>query len=514
MTDTQFVDGVVDEVAVAEGFGPPAGRPSDTVPPGEFRFRGHRGGLHAVVAMVCVGIAFDAALRNDMWSVSGALWLVAGAVAVATSPGLPRQRRLALVAVPFAACLTWRASGWLLWPDLLVAMGVIVWAATPVAPGLVGLLRRGEALAWSFFSAPVAVAHLCAGPFHHVRRHRSLGSVALGLVIAAPIVLVLGALLAAGDAFFASWLSLDVSAEPALAHLVVMSIGAAGIAILLAPRPATTLPDRLPSARLGDIEITVVLGAVALLFGSWATAQVVAATGGRDTVLQTSGLTFAEWARSGFFQLLWVAALTLALLASLTRWARGEQLGRTRLVLSLAVAALTLTMVVVSLVKLDLYADTFGLTMLRLYVTVFAWWLGGLFVLVAVALVSRRVRSVAVRVAVVSAMSGVFAMNVANPEAIVVETNLERAQRGQGFDVAYLDRLGADGLVHVAGMIDDLDGTLRTETLGRLCMSRDERQFDDLDARGAWVADRRGGDGVLGWNRASRQLGAERARLC
>ena len=47
--------------------------------------------------------------------------------------------------------------------------------------------------------------------------------------------------------------------------------------------------------------------------------------------------------------------------------------------------ALTLVIVVVAIERLALYEAEFGATMLRLACTAFAWWLGAVFVLVALA---------------------------------------------------------------------------------------------------------------------------------
>jgi hypothetical protein len=60
-------------------------------------------------------------------------------------------------------------------------------------------------------------------------------------------------------------------------------------------------------------------------------------------VLHTDGLTYAEYARSGFWQLSFVTALTLVVLAGAARWApRAEPADRSliRVVLG-ALAALT-----------------------------------------------------------------------------------------------------------------------------------------------------------------------------
>jgi len=54
-----------------------------------------------------------------------------------------------------------------------------------------------------------------------------------------------------------------------------------------------------------------------VLFLGFAVAQLVALSEGGRRVIQTAGLTHAEYARTGLFQLLAVAAITLAIVLSL-----------------------------------------------------------------------------------------------------------------------------------------------------------------------------------------------------
>ena len=52
-----------------------------------------------------------------------------------------------------------------------------------------------------------------------------------------------------------------------------------------------------------------------VLFAAFVVLQLAALFGGDEHVLRTAGLTYAEYAREGFAQLMAVAALTLAMIA-------------------------------------------------------------------------------------------------------------------------------------------------------------------------------------------------------
>ena len=70
---------------------------------------------------------------------------------------------------------------------------------------------------------------------------------------------------------------------------------------------------------LGIIELGVPLGLLNLLFLSFVLVQVRYFFGGAASVALTPGLTYSEYARRGFFELVAVSALVLPLLL-LTHW--------------------------------------------------------------------------------------------------------------------------------------------------------------------------------------------------
>ena len=112
-----------------------------------------------------------------------------------------------------------------------------------------------------------------------------------------------------------------------------------------------------------------------VLLAVFATAQLVAAARGAAYVQARTGLTYAAYARRGFFQLLAVGALTFVVLASL-RPVLAAAAARARRVLrglGVAVAALTEVLVAVAVRRLALYEHAFGLTMLRRYSTWRTW---------------------------------------------------------------------------------------------------------------------------------------------
>jgi hypothetical protein len=189
-------------------------------------------------------------------------------------------------------------------------------------------------------------------------------------------------------------------------------------------------------------------------------------------VLATAGLTYAEYARTGFFQLLAVAVITLGVLLLLRAATNLASPGQRATFTTLAevAVALTLVVVVVAVRRLNLYEDAFGLTMLRLYSELFSYWIGAVFLFLGAALAGiGRGRGWLVGAAGAAGLALLLALNVANPEAVVARDQLAGTRQVQRIDVAYVARLSEDAMPTVADRMPGLDPTTGAGLRGRLC---------------------------------------------
>ena len=172
------------------------------------------------------------------------------------------------------------------------------------------------------------------------------------------------------------------------------------------------------------------------------------------------GLTYAEYARSGFFQLVGAAALMLVVIGVGTG-ARTSEPG-TDPALARRDRVHARRSFVVAAQRMRLYEDAYGLTVLRLVVLWSILWIAISLVLVAIAIARVRASQRWLTGAVALAAAGVLiALNVSNPEAMIARTNLDRARHG-----AQIDR------VYLAGLSADAAGVLARDPLGRDLVGR------------------------------------------
>ena len=424
----------------------------------------------AIVAVLLVGLSADQAMRTGAFGLAASGTLLLAAAAVIRVGRVRRWESLVPIcgAALFAAWLSVRASPWLLWPDVLAAVALLGLAASLAVRGSLFDLGASE-LAARVLQASIqamAGAGFVLRPALHARgRTRAAAHIARGLLIAAPIAIVVAALLASADPVFASFFNLNFDFGRLLedaAFVVFGALFAAGLLRLAASHPVERVDG--PQWRLGATEALVVLAVLDAVFAAFAIAQVLAATVAAAGTLRAAGVTYADYARSGFFQLLWVSGITLVVLFLFSRISRLTE-PRSRLafrVLAQFAIALTLIIDVVAFRRLSLYEEAYGFTMLRLYSHLFAGWVAIVFLLLAADFMGfQRRRRWFIGATSLVALGVLLSLNFVNPEALVVAFNTSHAQSTHKLDGAYLAELSSDAAPALLESRSSIDTSLR-----------------------------------------------------
>ncbi|HEV2774031.1 MAG TPA: DUF4173 domain-containing protein, partial [Solirubrobacteraceae bacterium] len=167
----------------------------------------------------------------------------------------------------------------------------------------------------------------------------------------------------------------------------------------------------------------------------------------------SAGLTYAQYARSGFAQLVVVAALTLAVVAGALRWARTENVRHARVlrVLLCALCLLTLVVLASALHRLGLYEQAYGFTRTRLAVHGLLLFGGVLFALVIVALAGERREWLAQATVLLAAVAALLFW-VSDPDRRIAAHNVERYEATGRIDTRYLSKLSADAVAPLMGL--------------------------------------------------------------
>ncbi len=428
----------------------------------------------AATALV-LGVLGDALFYHAPPGVNIPLWqsalVVALLLSARTSHVVLAPRQLVLIggSLLLSAGIAWRGSEFLQFVDFCLA-ALLMLLAIALPPKL-GARRMGFVA--FVFSLTVGLYSMATGALRLLSllprmvggsgASSSLWRAGLAVLLVLPLLIVFGALFISADAVFESWATALVSPDfetvfPHVFWFAACSLTAAGVLWCALGFEAPDAPGaELPELRrLRALETGIVLGALALLFALFVAVQLRYLFGGSDLVQSTLDLTYAEYARRGFFELVVASALLLPVLLAMN-WARSRD-ARTTLAFRVLAGALVVLLGVVmasALERLRIYGDTFGLTELRFYAAVFLVWLAAVFVVLAATVLRDRTGEF-VWASIVLGVVTVIALNVAGPDALIARTNTSRLDDGRSFDAVYAANLGADAVPVLVARLDRL----------------------------------------------------------
>ncbi len=521
-------------------------------------------GLEILQSAVLLGILGDVLLRTTPWGLN--VFLFIGAfVAAATMLVLRRKRQfwniqsaaLSLAMIFFAAMFAWRDSIQL---KLLDALAIFTLLAVFILPSLkirmniAGVFHYLIGFVWSGINVLFAPFFLIfedvkwkTAPQTGARKH--LIAVLRGVAIAAPLLLIFGALFMAADAVFEGFVqqTLNIDFNKVLLHIFFTSAFSWLIAGYLrgsligtiASDPTGTFvepniikkqvlsvteiaDDEAPKSEekprseekkkwnwqnfdnsilprsfiFGAIETSVVLGLINLLFLSFVIFQLPYLFGGIDLVQNTPDFKLAEYARRGFGELVAVAALVLPILL-ISHWLlRKDDSINEKIYRVLAGIQIVLLFVIMMSAAQRLFLLTgnlgYGLTTVRFYPMVFMIWLALVFVWFALS-VLRGAREQFAWGALWLAVFTLGTLHVFNPDEYIVRTNVRLMQEGRMFDPQYVTELSDDAapalLENLPAMNFEQQCIIKNRLAERLTKARTENDFRTWNFS-RWVARR------------------------
>ena len=436
----------------------------------------------------------------------------------------PLDAWLPVVAIVTASFVAVRGDPFLAFLDALVALA-FTGAAMVALSGLPVTRRSGSvvagmglwvigAVAWGPPRAIAAARHprpareaepsppdgWVRGSPPGIRLPSWAGPVSRGLMIGIPLGLIFAVLFASADPIFRRGLDdvlglrIDLGTLPGR---VLFTLASAWLAISLLTIAASGLPafergtslgaaagspsiERLRG--LGAIEALIILLVIDLVVAAFVGLQLAYLFGGVDT-LAAIGMTYSEYARRGFFELVTAACLACAVVVALETTV--ERRTRPYVAALLVLVGLSALVLVSAALRLRLYQDAYGWTELRLYVFVAIGSLGLALATAAGLVLADRTRWLGHGFAVIGVLA-LVTLNLIAPAAVVAERNIARvldpslvpSDGHAGLDRDYLAVLPDDAIPVVVAALPDLPDADRVVITAFLLQRRDELRTD------------------------------------
>lgn len=302
-------------------------------------------------------------------------------------------------------------------------------------------------------------------------RH-TFGKVLLGLLLAVPVLLISGSLLAASDQVFAQltgqfWQQLSLN-ELVIQIAVALVLMPFIFSFLYSGRSQDRLLDqsglssqssssKSKGLRIDKTVLITFLSCINLLYIVFAAIQITYLTGAFQAVLPVD-LTYAEYARSGFFELLGVSLINLILVLLTVKGSdRHSVAGIVLRVESLLLIAGSLVQWSSAMFRMKMYVDTYGLTLLRFWVTAFMLLILAVFLLLLTKEFAARFplfKSCAAAV-----LLSLLLLNHVNSDAWIARYNIDLYQATGRLDTEHFNELSSNAVPAMLELIEIEDSS-------------------------------------------------------
>lgn len=360
----------------------------------------------------------------------------------------------------------WVTAGLLLVILFCAAMTYLVLSSTQllqtsISEQLINILRVPYQAVMGFLPY-VPKLQLYSGP-----NNKRLSGILRGLILVSPVLVVFSLLFASADIIvdrFVTEVTMGLSTNLVQYLFITFLFGwiAAGLLAGLVgdSKGLTTTGAAYGSGaaarfplKLGEEEVITILGLVTLMFVAFVALQATYLFGGQDLIQRTTGLTLAEYARRGFFELMWVAALSLVLLLLVRAACPASRYFKP---LAVVMVACVMIMLISASQRLGIYIDEFGLSVDRIVAAAVMCWLAFSLILFALLTLKGVITGLAMGISH-SGMMTVFALAIMNPAAYASAVNINRAiAQNTPLDLHYIFWLGADAVPAVMAHVDEL----------------------------------------------------------
>ena len=287
-------------------------------------------------------------------------------------------------------------------------------------------------------------------------KYKIFKNVLIGLIISAPLLIIVTALLAEADTVFQNLIANMFKPLESIASIpFAQHVGTIGIiTILLFSYLAVVLKvkvEEVSEVNRKDngnwdtiivVTVLVMMNAVYILF---CVIQFTYLFGGEETIRSIPDYTYAEYARRGFSELIVVTVINLSTLLIGLHFTKNDgKLYRVVRVLRCLLVLCTVIILFSAHLRLKLYEEAYGYTYARIFAHTF---IGFLFILFMLTLYKLwREELPLLQAFAIATLLTYTTLNYVNVDAIIARKNIDRYVKTGVIDLDYLQELSYDAI--------------------------------------------------------------------
>ena len=311
--------------------------------------------------------------------------------------------------------------------------------------------------------------------FNSIKMDKKANSIILGIVIAIPFLLIFLALFTSADQLFAksfSELFNDVEIGENVFRflrdiIVALFFLASGILMYSRMNKTVTEKDSQALLNMNNVAVITFLISLNILFAIFVIFQAAYFFGG-EALITAQDITYAEYARHGFFELLFASGLVFGIVWFIYRTT--EMKNRIIAILNVVMIALTGIIIISAISRLLLYIDTYGLTRAR-------WWAAACIVIIGLTLFTAAIgtlvkisyRNMAKTIFLMSLMFAAILL-VVKSDGFIAQYNVNRYLQGKtkSIDVSYLlNNLSSDAVPALVNLANNAPDEIHASQITR-----------------------------------------------
>ena len=297
-----------------------------------------------------------------------------------------------------------------------------------------------------------------------------ISKVVIGLIISVPLVGVVVGLLSEADQVFGHFIGNitelfikmnigDLFAQLIIGFLIAI-IAFSYLWSLYNKKDRNTsrvIEDSFKIRKIWDpIIIMTILLSVNLIYVIFTAIQFKYLFGSIGALLP-EGVTYAEYARRGFFELVAVTIINVSILTSIINFTKNDNviIAKVLKILNSLLIVSTMVMLLSAHFRMSLYEEEYGYTYLRVFTHAFMIFI---FVILIATLIKVWMEKFSLlKSYIVVALIAYLSINYFNADAFIADNNIRRfeADSGKMIDIYYLNSLSDDAVPYMVKLLDN-----------------------------------------------------------
>lgn len=293
------------------------------------------------------------------------------------------------------------------------------------------------------------------------QKNKILFKIIAGMSISFPLVLIILVLLSSADGVFKyyldnipnlfNYMKIDELFWQTLFITVVFLASFSYLSSLMQNKSISSKPGYYLHKFLDPTIVSTVLVSVNIIYVFFVTIQFTYLLGG----IKPQNLSFSEYARKGFFELVLVSIINLSiLLFNINFTSNSGKISTIFNKISNSLLILcTLVMLYSAHYRMWLYEETYGYTYLRVFTHSFM-----IFIFITLIVTAIKVWNTELpllKYYIIISIISYMAINFVNVDSIIAQKNIQRYQRGKDLDLSYFYVLSYDSVPYLESIIND-----------------------------------------------------------